>query len=301
LDKWDVTNKDGGVIVEKKDWDKYGTPQDRPELQKLGFGKPGMMEDVYLHIGKEGVVRERRNHLGDGVITVKGTHRRKEGDEQCMTRYCRQLKCKSPPVTTTNKLNEGVQSMVFDDKIAFHDALGGSKPDLQPCFVVNSERYRFGFKYSQPGSPPVSVELSFDISTGQRLNTSGKREGNEIKFCGLEFGLDHLAGTTGGTSGVGSGPTKSSSPKSEPITTGETSSKPLTSQTSSKEPPKPVSDRVLDKEDLNHKSIMDSNGPTFPNFQSLVHNMTTYLTDGKPEQVLNLGGEKAKTMQSMMT
>jgi hypothetical protein len=92
LDKWDVTNKDGGVIVEKTDWDKYGTPQDRPELKRLGFGTPGMMEDVYLHIGKEGVVRERRNHLGDGVITVKGTHRRKEGDEHCMTRYCRLLK-----------------------------------------------------------------------------------------------------------------------------------------------------------------------------------------------------------------
>jgi hypothetical protein len=291
----DVRDAKGDLTQEAKKhpgFEKYGIAPERPDLKNRSVGRPGIIQDVYLHVGPTGIVRERRNFLGDGVLSVKGTNRRTK-DETVMGRYCRQLQCPKAPV----QVKDGVitlrdpgrlRDMLFSSHFDFGDALRGKggglvkgTPDLKPSYVVESERYRFSFVYKNL-TPNVTVELSFDISRGWNLSREGKKQGEPKVFCGFEFGLDHLGGVGGGAT------TSQTDSIVNQVQTGPETS----------EDPKPVSDRVLDYKDLNHESVLDKAGkknPTFQPFSHLVKNMTAYLCEDVP---IRTGGHKAVSMTS---
>lgn len=264
-----------------------------------GLGRQGALVDTYLHVGADGVVRERRNFRGT-IAAVKGAHVRTGERGEFLVRYNRQVPLAGPIVGDDRSVDERASALLFDNRdVDFADALFvmDSHPEkaaheakpLAPVLEVESERYRYGFTFTPDGKSarPVIVELSFDVSTGHELK-NGQRTGRRVVSYGFEFGLDHL-GAGGAEKTEGTTPSKQEKEKEEPKLPVPTGKLVLRAPEIRRE----VHDRLdLLREDLHTR-------PAYKVFVALARRVEQRLTEdilGPHKLAAKVAGEKARSM-----
>jgi hypothetical protein len=286
--KYDVLDATGGEVAAPKGYD-ISPP--RAALQQRGLGRPGILVDSYVHVGPEGVIRQRDNFAKEGIVAVKGGYKR-EGP--FMVRYNRQVECNKELPIRDNMLarEDELENLLYSDSVNFQDCLfhqpgsdptpPATPPPLNPVFQVKSERYRYLFVRKQTGghdNRPVMIELSFDISTGQALDPSGNTTGTTATTVGFEFGLDHLGASAARQVQAEGGVPAEHGSASHPEVEQDTLQGPVAHRT------------WHDREDLNHPSLFTR--PAFTIFRDLVTAVTPRLCKDIP---LHVAGEKALTM-----
>lgn len=300
--KYDVTDANNEQLADPKGFD---ISPARPELAELGLGRPGILYDTYLHVGPGGVIRQRDNFAKEGIVSVKGGHKRQG---PFMVRYNRQVECNKELPVQDGALSRGpeLEALLYSDAVNFQDSLfhypssgslpqawtPDSGPSLSPQLRVKSERYRYLFVRKQQGGAdnrPVMIELSFDLSTGQALDAQGNPKGSPVQTVGCEFGLDHLGASAGKEMNEeraeGTQAPKSNAPGSS-----------AGPQKGLKQPSGPVLHRTWhDRLDLDHPTLFTR--PAFTLFAELVSTVTPKLCSTLP---INVAGEKAATMMSRL-
>jgi hypothetical protein len=262
------------------------------------LGRQGVLVDTYLHIGADGVVRERRNFRG-AIAAVKGAHVRTGERGEVLIRYNRQVPLVGRIVGGGGVVDERAPALLFENRdVDFADALFvmDGHPEkakheatpLAPVLEVESERYRYGFTFTPEGGSarPVIVELSFDVSTGHELK-GGERTGRRVISYGFEFGLDHLG--AGGAEKTDAPKTTTTTPEKQEPTSVSTGKLVLRAPEIKRE----VHDRLdLLREDLHTR-------PAYGVFVALARRVEQKLTEdilGPRELAAKVAGEKAWSM-----
>lgn len=185
-------------------------------------GTPGVLTDTYFDtdgldiLGGGGSLRVRDNFRQRGTLTTKGLGIEGSEPETSSARFQSQIDAQPDLVERVReqlKLQDSsevpelqqLQAIVNDPRSgSFSEALrstgyldddGGKERrerqvgPLRPVLQVRSERHRFSLRRPDTG---ITMEISFDFSTGQLIGDDGEPYGDKKAICGFEIGLAHL-------------------------------------------------------------------------------------------------------------